>query len=230
MKTISILTLLLVILLFGVVSPVGAQNSESHTDLARLCVAFLERWQAAGGADSGIAIPDWCNPNTQQDDSDNACAGGLLDARCETDWEWICGYYLQQWEDAGGWNGNYAFPDWCDPDSLLPPRPGTDTSHEDPVSLIGCYNDGTNSFYFGGTSPSPIEWHDSVIDCSGTASNIYPGYDAAYVFEATEVNEASQICATLYPPGILLVAFTYYYSLHGFNSPPNLWGCAWIIL
>ena len=166
----------------------------------------------------------------QAQEDDNACyAGGALDGRCESAWDWICGYYLQQWEAAGGWNGNYAFPDWCDPDSLLPLRP--EVPPGDPVSLISCYHDGTNSFYYNGLSPSPIEWYGGVTDCSGTPSNIYLSYDATYVFEAANVDESIVICYSLVPPSPTPIgSITYPFALHGYNSPANPWGCSWMVL
>jgi hypothetical protein len=56
--------------------------------------------------------------------ADNACnEGGLMAGKCNTEWEWVCGYYLARWVNAGGYSSTYAFPDWCAPSLLLPPRP-----------------------------------------------------------------------------------------------------------
>ena len=53
---------------------------------------------------------------------DNACnPSGVMDGKCDTDWEWGCGYYLARWLSAGGWSGTYHMIADCV--SLLPPVP-----------------------------------------------------------------------------------------------------------
>lgn len=54
--------------------------------------------------------------------ADNACnEGGSMAGKCDSEWEWDCGYYLARWLSAGGWAGTYRLPVWCE--VLLPPRP-----------------------------------------------------------------------------------------------------------
>ncbi|MCB9455686.1 MAG: hypothetical protein H6671_06860 [Anaerolineaceae bacterium] len=67
---------------------------------------------------------------TAQDASDdNACfEGGSMWREngdgCPTEWHWIVGWYLANWENNGGWsNPDNFFPDWADPQSVLPPLP-----------------------------------------------------------------------------------------------------------
>lgn len=59
-------------------------------------------------------------PGTKED---NACyEGGSMAGKCDTEWEWVCGYYLARWERAGGWNTpNNVLNTACI--SLLPPQP-----------------------------------------------------------------------------------------------------------
>lgn len=80
---------------------------------------------------------------------DNACyAGGTLAGKCDTEWEWVCGWYLARWEAAGGWAkfGN-SIVDWCS--SILPPRAGSG-SGTDPFAVnVICHNvDGLDKFCF----------------------------------------------------------------------------------
>lgn len=146
------------------------------------------------------------------DEGDNACSGGVLDGKCGSDWEWICGYYLQQWTEAGGWSGNYAFPDWCDPDSVLPRKP--EVSATGVVSLAGCYTDGDESFYYSGTRTIEFLVNHDATDCSGSHT-----HDGS-VLEVGSEAEAEAICETLvdYP-------YVWNPSQEGFNSPANLWIC-----
>lgn len=61
-------------------------------------------------------------PNTKED---NACyEGGSMAGKCDTPWEWVCGWYLARWEANGGWSTkNNLFNDSCV--SLLPSVPIT---------------------------------------------------------------------------------------------------------
>ncbi len=73
-------------------------------------------------------------PASAQDADDNACyTGGAMEGKCTSDWHWICGWYVDNWLDKGGWSAYPPtdFPDWCDPISLLPPRPSVD-----PITLV----------------------------------------------------------------------------------------------
>ena len=146
-------------------------------------------------------------------DSDNACAGGLLDGRCNSDWAWICGYYLEHWQAAGGWNSSYAFPDWCDPASLLPPKPQVT-----PTSV--CYFSASDdfSFYYSGINQTLVTWYDEgVLDCSGAPHD----YGPYYAIEASDEITAQAICDTL-------LSFGYIWNPNqesGYNSPANLWLC-----
>jgi hypothetical protein len=68
---------------------------------------------------------------------DNACnKGGAMEGKCDTPWEWTCGYYLARWEKEGGWTSNYAFPNDCQ--SLLPPRPAPAAQESQLTGSITC--------------------------------------------------------------------------------------------
>lgn len=64
-------------------------------------------------------------PGTKED---NACyEGGSMAGKCDTPWEWVCGYYLARWEANGGWaTPNNPFNDACA--SLLPPLPSAEAA------------------------------------------------------------------------------------------------------
>lgn len=68
------------------------------------------------------ATPTYAEEPAVGTPEDNACnPGGVMEGKCDTDWEWGCGYYLARWISAGGWGGNYAMNTDCV--SLLPPVP-----------------------------------------------------------------------------------------------------------
>jgi hypothetical protein len=92
----------------------------------------------------GYSLAQPPQPGTPQD---NACnTGGPMAGKCDTEWEWICGWYVAQWYNKGGWNTpNNTIPDWCQPQILLPqkPPPSTPDPTANPTS---CVNYGANSF------------------------------------------------------------------------------------
>lgn len=150
----------------------------------------------------------------QAEENDNACyTGGLLEGRCKDDWTWICGYYLHQWEAAGGWGGNYAFPDWCDPDSLLPPRePVTEEG-----SLAGCYDHlSEGSIYYNGVSGSEYTQY-SEAGCAGDA---FPSRNE-WIVEASNEAAAMALCDAI-------TDFAAVFSLNSegyLTAPATLWLC-----
>ncbi|HUN08584.1 MAG TPA: hypothetical protein PLQ56_18400 [Aggregatilineales bacterium] len=153
----------------------------------------------------------------QEEEAGNACeTGGLIEGKCTTEWHWVCGWYLQQWEKAGGWYGTYAFPDWCDPISLLPPKP--EVKEGATATSTGCYTDNSYwSFYYSGTSGTEITWYEDNLDCSGTPDRSYPDYG----IEAPDYDTAMDECS-------LLTYFPYVWNPNqeeGYNSPSNLWIC-----
>lgn len=82
-------------------------------------------------------------PGTPQD---NACnIGGTMEGKCDTQWEWTCGWYVAQWFNKGGWNtANNTIPDWCLPDILLPPKPPPSTPDPTEPATV-CDNFNTNA-------------------------------------------------------------------------------------
>lgn len=117
-------------------------------------------------------------PNTRED---NACyAGGSMAGKCDTAWEWICGYYLARWESAGGWTtlGN-SIIDSCQ--SVLPPKPTTTDAAGASVTercknyglggAIACVRSDGIGFTPGGTY-----FYLHVMD-GDDCSDTYNGYD-----------------------------------------------------
>jgi hypothetical protein len=61
-----------------------------------------------------IAVISSANEPKPETPADNACyAGGLMEYKCDTDWEWNCGWYLARWITAGGWSGKFVMPTEC---------------------------------------------------------------------------------------------------------------------
>lgn len=86
--------------------------------------------------------------------ADNACnEGGPMAGKCDTEWEWECGYYLARWLSGGGWSGTYTMPATCV--LVLPPRPPVIVveapASSGPAALVfpvgGCLFNG-QQFYF----------------------------------------------------------------------------------
>lgn len=69
---------------------------------------------------SADGIDDQGNPNDPNvNDRANACfEGGSMEGKCDTPWEWVCGWHLIQFEyDL---TTREDFPNWCI--SILPPE------------------------------------------------------------------------------------------------------------
>lgn len=100
-------------------------------------------------------------PNTP---ADNACyTGGDMEGKCDTDWEWRCGWHLARWQADGGWFGAYPMLDECV--SLLPPRPVVDRQQQQPAAPMvfpsaGCIATAVDFLDFGGgfavAAPYPL--------------------------------------------------------------------------
>ncbi|MBZ0275968.1 MAG: hypothetical protein K8I60_07485 [Anaerolineae bacterium] len=81
--------------------------------------------------------------HAEGDPHENACyEGGSMWREsgdgCPTEWHWIVGWYLANWENNGGWsNPDNPFPDWADPEHVLPPNPGAAPVVENPPSNGG---------------------------------------------------------------------------------------------
>lgn len=104
----------------------------------------------------------------QEDDpEDNACyTGGSMEGDCITDWHWICGWYLTRWEQAGGWFGNYHYPDWCNPVVQLPPRPDLDPVTGQPIAIVTICKiaAGTNYCVSSNQTATADNGNDGTID------------------------------------------------------------------
>jgi hypothetical protein len=93
----------------------------------------------------GTVLPVFADDPKPGSKEDNACyPGGAMEGKCDTEWEWVCGYYLAHWLTAGGWfNGKNSIPDSCI--SLLPPKPLP--SVDGPVIGVCSVDAGTNAVY-----------------------------------------------------------------------------------
>lgn len=69
---------------------------------------------------SAEGVDDQGNPNDPEtNDRANACyEGGSMEGKCDTDWEWECGWHLIQFEY--GLTERDEFPAWCI--SIIPPE------------------------------------------------------------------------------------------------------------
>lgn len=57
-------------------------------------------------------------------ENDNECfAGGLMEGQCETEWHWVCGWYIRNWRVNGG-----LIPEWCNFDIAAHTGQGTGSS------------------------------------------------------------------------------------------------------
>lgn len=89
--------------------------------------------------------------HAEGDPHENACYEGGSMWRdngdgCPTEWHWIVGWYLANWENNGGWsNPDNSFPDWADPEHVLPPDPAAAPVVENPPSNGGNNGGGDNN-------------------------------------------------------------------------------------
>lgn len=149
-------------------------------------------------------------PNTTQD---NACyEGGSMAGKCDTEWEWVCGWYLARWEANGGWNavGN-SLNNACA--SLLPPRPAenfaTDSSGSAVVAGPGCipFFGGFYVNFVGFSIAAPTIIYDDT-NCTNDVSMI----GTALVY-AADIVAAEALCQNTF-------------GLAVFNNPaPNIYTC-----
>ncbi|MBZ0275967.1 MAG: hypothetical protein K8I60_07480 [Anaerolineae bacterium] len=88
--------------------------------------------------------------HAEGDPHENACyEGGSMWREsgdgCPTEWHWIVGWYLANWENNGGWsNPDNSFPDWADPEHVLPSRPAAAVVAETVPSNGGGNNNNSN--------------------------------------------------------------------------------------
>jgi len=117
-----------------------------------------------------------------ENDRANACYDdGSLAYKCDTDWEWECGWYLIRFEYDSLSRDN--FPDWCA--SLLPPIEENSTEVEGCRPHLGSY------LYFGSgnylASGAPTY---SDARCTNAYSNI----NSDLVYAPGGSTEATAIC------------------------------------
>lgn len=150
--------------------------------------------------------------------ADNACyTGGVMEGKCDTDWEWTCGYYLARWISAGEWFGNYPMPTSCA--SLLPPPPMGSAVTLTLTSV--CLTSGFGPFLFTGTpNSSPNGGFYSTAGCTGIL--IVEGT----LVEAPDISAANLICTNILSArGISHMGAV----LAGIPSEPDQWFCSYVL-
>jgi len=129
------------------------------------------------------AVPTYAEEPAVGTAEDNACnPGGVMDGKCDTDWEWTCGYYLARWISAGGWGGNYMMNSDCV--SLLPPVPVVEINEAGAVA---------------GIDPAQVA---AVIEiCKNATGNRYCLYSNQTGTQDTGADGSIQIDLRFYPGG-----------------------------
>jgi hypothetical protein len=127
-----------------------------------------------------LFVPAYAQDDGGSTDDNECLTGGVMEGKCTSDWHWICGWYLDNWFDKGGWLANPPtdFPDWCNPRSLLPPPPEPDKSsfpsggcvyngpfYNDYSDFKGGWSLGAPSTVYGDAGcTSPIfTWFDDIV-------------------------------------------------------------------
>lgn len=138
---------------------------------------------------------------------DNACfSGGVMEGKCDTDWEWMCGYYLARWQ------ANCI--------SLLPPRFITPPGGDDEVfPSAGCL-----LLAFGGGQPLYANFNGSYFFTVPA-----PGYSDP---DCTIPNGGFWVDHNVYAPApydaetLCLEAFgTTLFLPFPWGYDPNVWAC-----
>lgn len=117
--------LILIVLLSLMSASVTASDTSSDNAcydggaLENQCVTFTDwvcGWELArsGAMPAGCASHLNANHYALGDPRENACnTGAAMAEKCDSDWAWTCGWYLAQWNNAGGAAGNYIMPSGC---------------------------------------------------------------------------------------------------------------------
>ena len=141
----------------------------------------------------------------QGDPHENACYEGGSMWRdngdgCPTEWHWTVGWYLAQWENNGGWsNPDNFFPEWGDPQNVLPPR---EVEEVEPESVIGCQwatDASWNNFYvkFGASyalsAPHPV-YQDATCTTLADPATIPALVNADLVYAPWQTTDADARC------------------------------------
>lgn len=156
-----------------------------------------------------VGTDDQGNPNDPNDnDRANACfSEGSLEGKCDTDWEWKCGWHLIRFEYE--LTSREDFPTECA--SLLPPLPEPEAVDND----AGCYVMARASFYYNGVP-------NSSGNLAAFESNdcIDGSFSSGIIVVANDESTALAICASAIGGNAVINA-----ASEGFNSPSNLWFC-----
>jgi hypothetical protein len=153
------------------------------------------------------------NPNDPTvNDHANACYnGGAMEGKCDTQWEWECGWYMIRYDYS--LISREEIPIRCD--SLLPSDvpPAVRSDGEE----IWCYTNGNESFYL----IAPLNTYINYVafnspDCM---TNQYQGGAPTIVSAATEA-EAVVICHSMWYAGVYLRLVDI-----GFNTPSTWYIC-----
>lgn len=165
-------------------------------------------------AESGY--DDQGNPNDPTvNDRANACyEGGSMEGKCDSIWEWECGWYLIQFEyDLLEHDG---FPTWCA--SIIPPEILPEVLVDNTIfTYCGTLSfSGPWIFYYTGT-PNQVGnlwyYHDDTT-CTGNPQSVWTG---GLIVEAASQSAAETICQNFYEfPWI---------SSAGISGHSELWYC-----
>lgn len=142
--------------------------------------------------------------HAEGDPHENACYEGGSMWRdngdgCPTEWHWLVGWYLANWENNGGHsNPDNFFPDWGNPQSVLPPlpEPPEPSSDGDAYPSAGCllWETGPTYLDFGGgwNLSTPMRYSDAA--CTNPSSTI----DLKFVY-APAPYDAEALCNEAFP-------------------------------
>jgi hypothetical protein len=151
--------------------------------LLLVCLIFGSIYISAQEDDQG-------NPNDPHvNDRANACyEDGSMESKCDTEWEWICGWYMIRF-DAGIFSRSEV-PAMCN--SLLPIEiESTGTVEEEVISNCAGMIYGSFFVQFGSGNflPSPVMGHID-IECTSNTSLIF----LDLVYTTAGVADAAAIC------------------------------------
>lgn len=156
-----------------------------------------------------IGITTAQEPGTK---ADNACyEGGSMAGKCDTEWEWVCGYYLARWESAGGWNTpNNLFNSACI--SLLPPPPVAGTPVAEVLELCRTGGGVTFCIYSNGVATGDTGSNGSIdnvaLHTTGPIPASCPSSFAGRVFFGTITVAASTLNFLFTPSELSAFGFT----------------------
>lgn len=157
-------------------------------------------------------VDDQGNPNDPAvNERANACyEGGSMEGKCDTDWEWVCGWHLIRAEA----DETYVMPEWCE--SLLPKPPASGEAN------VGGGNPCvfTNFLYFKITGPLNTSPNGAFYSDAGCTS----GGGEGTLVQAADLSSANAICDSILGPRGLTNGGA---VLAGGALPADYWFCSY---